>query len=350
MDEEAEQIGSTGMETTTTSTTTTTTTTTTTPIQVVANQTQGGTSVSATSTTNTTPITAANATDTGSALAAALSKMVLKKDKPRIPTFSGRDRTRREPSFSEWYYIVQKAMQQQGSYNLSDRELNDLIFASLTGEARSRFIRMETENKSTIQTMKVVYEGSTTAIDRLQSLHAVKQLKNESVTEFADRLEKTAYWCEQATDQIPFKRDETMKVIFLKGLNNRRIADKMEHYRDNENKSYEDVRSKAINLESESKPGDSQSNIQSVNQTSELKAAVESLTKQMEELRASIQNQPQRQPSERPANKNGPIKCWYCNQTGHTSRYCFKKRDDMKKNPSQSSEDKSKDGQAKSTN
>ena len=111
--------------------------------------------------------------------------------------------------------------------------------------------------------MSAVYKDSTPFIDRIQTLHTSKQNKCESVTQFADRLENTAFW-ESANDVMPFNRDLTLKMVFLKGISNRRIADIMEHLKDDTYKTYDQVRAKAISLERERTETDPKKLIQPV--------------------------------------------------------------------------------------
>ena len=265
-----------------------------------------------------------------STLADALSRLVLKREKPRLPTFSGRDTTKRETTFFDWMYVVKKVIKQREQYNLTEREFGDVIFQSLNGEARSRYIRLEDTNSNLtdiLEAMSAVYKDSTPSIDRIQTLHTSKQNKGESVTQFADRLENTAFWAERANDVMPFNRDLTLKMVFLKGLSNRRFADIMEHLKDDASKTYDQIRAKAISLERERTETDPKKLIQPVQ--SDLQDKVDRLTKQVESLQAALNAgkgaEPKRQ--KRPYQR---LTCDYCKRNGHTEMFCYKRRDDLR--------------------
>ena len=49
---------------------------------------------------------AANVSSTENMLTEALGRMFLRKEKLKIPIFSGRDGTKREASFEDWLYVV----------------------------------------------------------------------------------------------------------------------------------------------------------------------------------------------------------------------------------------------------
>ena len=70
-------------------------------------------------------------------------------------------------------------------------EIVNMVFNSLSGEARSRYI-MISENKTITEILNAfrdAYEDNTNLIDRIQKLHNLKQDSHESVADFADKLE-----------------------------------------------------------------------------------------------------------------------------------------------------------------
>ena len=56
---------------------------------------------------------AANVSSTENMLTEALGRMFLRKEKPKIPIFSGRDATKREASFEDWFHVVKRAISTQ---------------------------------------------------------------------------------------------------------------------------------------------------------------------------------------------------------------------------------------------
>ena len=110
---------------------------------------------------------ATNVSSTENILTEALGRMFLRKEKPKIPIFSGRDATKREASFEDWFHVVKRAISAQHVYKLDDREMLDVIFASLAGEARSRFIRLDRAHTSLgdiLSFLEQAYSDQTSAI------------------------------------------------------------------------------------------------------------------------------------------------------------------------------------------
>ena len=56
---------------------------------------------------------AANVSSTENMLTEALGRMFLRKEKPKIPIFSGRDATKQEASFEDWFHVVKRAISTQ---------------------------------------------------------------------------------------------------------------------------------------------------------------------------------------------------------------------------------------------
>ena len=54
-----------------------------------------------------------NVSTTENILTEALGRMFLRKEKPKIPIFSGRDATKREASFEDWFHVVKRVISAQ---------------------------------------------------------------------------------------------------------------------------------------------------------------------------------------------------------------------------------------------
>ena len=283
---------------------------------------------------------AANVSSTENILTEALGRMFLRKEKPKIPIFSGRDATKREASFEDWFHVVNRAISTQHVYKLDDREMSDVIFASLAGEARSRFIRLDRAHTSLgdiLSSLEQAYSDQTSAIERMQELHTMSQLKSETVSQFADRLEATAYALEQCSDGIPFDTNQTLKAIFMRGLRMKEIKNLMEHLRDDKAKTYENVRAKAVMLEKEQRterPDEKKLTVKPIQ--SDLEKTVLALTAQVQHLQKSLEasqaaaTQSTQQHST-PSKNRASLKCFYCDKPGHFARDCQLKKQAMAK-------------------
>ena len=147
-----------------------------------------------------------------------LEQVTLKTQKPKIPTFSDRHSRGKDTPFSDWYFIVQKAIKDNA--NLLSTEIVNMVFNSVSGEARSRYI-MISENKTLTEILNAfrdAYEDNTNLIDRIQKLHNLKQDSHESVANFADKLKTTVHWIDQLDDKALYNKLDIMKSVFLNGL------------------------------------------------------------------------------------------------------------------------------------
>lgn len=286
------------------------------------------------------PSSTSSMTDsTDSQLAQLLGKLLCKKPIPKLPNFAGRDATKREAKYEDWRYLVNNLAERKDDYGLSQSELIDTVVGSLTGEARTRFIRLDC-NRSNVKeilcALDLVYADQTTPMDRLRILQSTVQKKDESVSSFADRMEEVAFNLERNAGSMKFDRDSLLKTVFMAGIFNERIRDRLEHMRDDDSKSYERVRSRAILLETElvkETVHEKRSSVKPVQSETDQKLAtlldlVQNLQKKVEqtEEKRRTENRPRFNP--RP---NNPQNCFYCGESGHFMRSCPHRNKDLNK-------------------
>ena len=72
-------------------------------------------------------------------LTRAFQQIASQKSKPKIPTFVGRG-TKKETSYEEWSYIVNKLTDNRTDYDISLSGLENMVFSSLVSEARTHYI------------------------------------------------------------------------------------------------------------------------------------------------------------------------------------------------------------------
>ena len=122
--------------------------------------------------------------------------------KDKFPTFSGRDAKSKDCSFNEWYYIYKKIIEDS---LLSSRHKEMIVFNSLVGEARQRYIRLDnnhTSKDSIITKFVATYSDNTTSIDHIEKFNSLRQGAKESISEYADHVGKTAYWVATGDDEM----------------------------------------------------------------------------------------------------------------------------------------------------
>ena len=239
-------------------------------------------------------------------LTRAFQQIASQKSKPKIPTFAGRG-TKKETSYEEWSYIVNKLKDNRRDYDISISGLENMVFSSLVSEARTHYIRLDREGNSLneiLDLFKSTYTDQTNKFDRMKAFHALEQHTNQSVDEFAEKFDRIRYWTQETVSA--YMKDETMiKLSFIKALTNQRLHDVLLIV------TVADIRSKAIMLDkdfTEKRP------VKSIKEGDK----ISKLEERIRELEIALQR------STRPKTK-----CDYCKKLGHSADRCYKKKRDV---------------------
>ena len=268
-----------------------------------------------------------------------LKNITVRKDRPRIPTFAGRPIKPKDTKFSDWLYIVRKANVNIKDYNIQPSELLNIVFHSLTDEARSRYIRLDCDTfnlDQLLDSFELTYGDRASTIDKIQSFHEIKQSKDESIISYADRLETLAFSITHGNNPSEFyKNDEVLKMTFIKGLFDKRLPDLLLYMADDKDKSYEDVRVKAIVLSQDCKRSEEKKvfSVQT-DMFDKLNERLSSIETQLKDFKNNecthrqVDNAKPRFGYEKSDSQKNR-KCFYCGRIGHIKRFCYKFKNDM---------------------
>ena len=187
------------------------------------------------------------------ALANLLSQINIPKESPKLPIFSGRDAKSKECTFAEWIYLFEKRIDDDGGLSRDAKER--IMLHSLSGEARSRYIQLERGGLSfreIISRFKQIYGDHSSAVELIENFHSLRQNEKETVTEFADRVERTAHEvaAHEGVDGSFYKSDEILKTKFIRGLKDQELIGKVNHILDDEMRSFDYLRTRMLNEES----------------------------------------------------------------------------------------------------
>ena len=264
------------------------------------------------------------------ALADLLSNVHLTKEKFKLPTFSGRDAKGKDCKFNEWHYVYEKSIKDNTTLTSSDQQR--LVYNSLAGEARARYLQLDNA-KLTIQQIinrfEEIYSDQTSAVDRVEKFHELRQGTKESVTDFADRLEKIAHWVSEGemADTEFYTSDTVLKTKFVRGLTDDSVAQRVAHIVDDNTKSFDYLRNRIANETSRSRRDSSPKRTKPTKAVSETTTDVfQKLLTRLESVETELKDMRKEQKS-RPTQHNQRShvrkKCDYCGRSGHLQVDCY---------------------------
>ena len=178
----------------------------------------------------------------------------------RVPIYLGKDSKAKDVSFDDWLYLVTKVIKgcpkKEGQGDVSENDKYDILFNAVSGEAMSKFIRLDARGESVddiLQEFILAYSDNTPGEERLRALHNAYQGQDENVSDFVDRLDRLRYWVDSSPKKVCYDPEDTITTTFLRGLEDPTISLGLVHVRNDDATSYDDIRKLAVNLESELK-------------------------------------------------------------------------------------------------
>ena len=147
--------------------------------------------------------------------------------------------------FAEWIYLFEKRIDDDGGLSRDAKER--IMLQSLSGEARSRYIQLERGRLSfreIISRFKQIYGDHSSAVEFIEKFHSPRQNEKESVTEFADRIERTAHGVashEGVAGSFFYKSDEILKTKFIRGLKDQELIGKVNHILDDKILQFDNI-------------------------------------------------------------------------------------------------------------
>ena len=115
------------------------------------------------------------------------------------------------------------------------------MLQSLSGEARSRYMeRGGLSFREIISRFKQIYGDHSSAVELIEKFHSLRQNEKESVTEFADRVERTAHdvAAHEGVAGGFYKSDEILQT-FIRRLKDQELIGKVNHNLDDKMRSYQ---------------------------------------------------------------------------------------------------------------
>lgn len=247
-------------------------------------------------------------------LTALLGKHFVKSEKVVLPIFAGNSGKSKQTPYFEWRYMVTKIGKLK-----KDQEFELLVLNSLTAEARTRFIRLESENTTfdnILNKFDVIYKDSTDLMQRVQKLHEITQNKSETINDFIDRLETCTFWVTEMEEASAFyKNDAFLKMKVSQSLINKNLTDKLLYMVSDTTKTFTDYRNALIDLEKKSSDDVSVKIIQPT------KSIYEDRISKLEEKIDKLLDQGVSTPKKTEHRKQ-TMKCWRCDKIGHMKRDC----------------------------
>ena len=217
----------------------------------------------------------------------------------------------------------QKVIESQDS--LSDTGKFEILLNAVGGECRTRVIRLDKEAKTVdeiLSSCKTAYTSTLSGYDHLQWLYNCKQLQNETISDFADRLEHLNFNLGNCEGSVKYDPEETLRSTFVRGLSDDRVKLGIGHLIDDKKKSYSDLRNKATQLEADY--AEKKHKVHNVDiETSQLCNALELLTNKVTQLEAKLEEKPRA----RNQYNSTSIECYFCRRKGHIKANCYKYKD-----------------------
>ena len=256
---------------------------------------------------------------------------VYKMKMPKLSTFSGSKTSKNEPPFTVWKFEVENLRQ-----NFREADVKSAIFQSVSGDAAKTLVRLGqgASVQRILDKFQKVFGSVISDEKKLTDFFNSEQKPNETVAEWACRLEELMYECNLAG--LP-DRDTLLKARFFSGLFSDDISQAVQH----EYKTVEFDQLLVLTREAEdriaTKKNKAIAKAQVVShkdqQLEEIRKSLKTLTTKAEDWERRLtrieQNSRTNQQGKQKGNKstsannsNKEFVCYFCKQTGHIKRNC----------------------------